>query len=431
MKKITWLTATALVVSNMIGTGIFTSLGYQVASLTNTYSIILLWFIGGVLAMFGAFCYSELGNYYKETGGDYIYLSRGFHPFFGYLTSWISLIVGFSAPVALAALAMSKYLQIFGLPLGKEFAIAIIILTTLSQSFSLKMSSNFQNGFTLLKVLFVLVLIGLGLYYAPQGANSLNFDNSWIKEIQMPEFATSLVFVSFAYTGWNSASYIVGEIKNPSKNLPKSLLIGTLFVTLVYILINYVFLKHASIASLVNQENVASIAAKNFLGLNGAKWICFFIAAQLIATISGYLWIGSRLSFATSKENKLWSFMNQSKNGIPYVALWVHACIAITIILTGEFEEIFIYSSFLLQILATLAVATVFTIPSNKRHIFKGNYFWIFPVVFLAFGVYICYFTFVAHPKESLIGLSIILIGLILYFLDTKTKPEQTDSINF
>lgn len=424
MKKITWLTATALVVSNMIGTGIFTSLGYQVASLTNTYSIILLWLIGGIMALFGAFCYSELGNYYKESGGDYIYLSRGFHPVFGYLSSWISLIVGFSAPVALAALAMSKYLQIFGLEFGKEFAIGIIILITISQSFSLKASSDFQNVFTLLKVVFVLGLIGLGLYFAPHSDSAINFDNSWTREIQMPEFASSLVFVSFAYTGWNSASYIVGEIKKPTKNLPKSLIIGTLFVTIVYVLINYIFLKHASINSLINQEDVASIAAKNFLGLNGAKWASFFIALQLIATISGYLWIGSRVSFATSKEHKLWSFMNKSKNDIPYLALWVHALIAIVIILTGEFEQIFIYASFLLQLLSTIAVATVFTIPSHKRHIFKGNYFWAFPIVFLIFGVYICYFTFVAHQKESMIGLSTMLIGLILYFFDTKQKNK-------
>ena len=224
----------------MIGTGIFTSLGYQVASLTNTYTIILLWLVGGVLALFGAFCYSELGNYYKETGGDYIYLSRGFHPVFGYLSSWISLIVGFSAPVALAALAMSKYLQIFGLEFGRVFAIGVIILITISQSFSLKTSSNFQNFFTLLKVVFVLVLIGLGLYIAPQSVNGLNFNTNWIREVQMPEFASSLVFVAFAYTGWNSASYIVGEIKNPKRNLPKSLIAGTLFVTLVYIFINFI-----------------------------------------------------------------------------------------------------------------------------------------------------------------------------------------------
>jgi APA family basic amino acid/polyamine antiporter len=425
LKKITWITATALVVSNMIGTGVFTSLGYQVASLTNTYTIILLWSIGGVLALFGAFCYSELGNYYKETGGDYIYLSRGFHPVFGYLSSWVSLIVGFSAPVSLAALAMSKYLQIFGLGLGKGFAIGVIILIALSQSFSLRTSSDFHNLFTMLKVVFVLVLIGLGLYIAPDAVNGLNFSASWKKEIQMPEFASSLVFVAFAYTGWNSASYIVGEIKNPIRNLPKSLIIGTLFVTLVYVFINYVFLKHASIVSLINQEDVASIASKGFLGLNGAKWVSFFIALQLTATISGYLWIGSRVSFATAKENKLWSFMNKSRNDIPYLALWIHACIAIVIILTGEFEQIFIYASFLLQILSTIAVATVFTIPSLKRHIFKGKYFWIFPTVFLAFGVYICYFTFIAHPKESIIGLSTIVLGLIAYSFDTKLSDKS------
>ena len=422
MKKISWITATALVVSNMIGTGVFTSLGYQVASLTNTYTIILLWSVGGVLALFGAFCYTELGNYYKETGGDYIYLSRGFHPVFGYLSSWVSLIVGFSAPVSLAALAMSKYLQIFGLGLGKGFAIGVIILIALSQSFSLRTSSDFHNLFTMLKVVFVLVLIGLGLYIAPDASNGLNFSNSWVKEVRMPEFASSLVFVAFAYTGWNSASYIVGEIKNPSKNLPKSLIVGTLFVTMVYVLINFVFLKHASILSLVNQEDVASIAAKGFLGMNGAKWVSFFIALQLIATISGYLWIGSRVSFATSKENKLWGFMNKSRNEIPYLALWVHACIAILIILTGEFEQIFIYASFLLQILSTIAVATVFTVPSLKRQIFKRNYFWVFPTVFLAFGMYICYFTFIAHPKESIVGLSTILVGLVLYFFDKKQK---------
>ncbi len=267
-------------------------------------------------------------------------------------------------------------------------------------------------------------LIGLGLYIAPDALNGLKYSTSWKKEVLMPEFASSLVFVAFAYTGWNSASYIVGEIKNPAKNLPKSLIVGTLFVTMVYVFINFVFLKHASILSLVNQEDVASIASKGFLGMNGAKWVSFFIALQLTATISGYLWIGSRVSFATSKENKLWSFMNRSRNDIPYLALWVHACIAIVIILTGEFEQIFIYASFLLQILSTIAVATVFTIPSLKRQIFKGKYFWIFPVVFLAFGMYICYFTFMAHPKESMVGLSTIVIGLLLYSSDTRLQDK-------
>ena len=317
MKKISWITAAALVVSNMIGTGIFTSLGYQVAYLSNTFTILLLWAIGGVLALFGTFCYAELGNYYKKSGGDYIFLSRAFHPLLGYLSSWISLIVGFSAPVSLAALAMSKYLQIFGWDLGKGFAIIVIVLVAISQSISLRSSSNFQNAFTVIKVLFVLGLIILGLSIASHGETSLKWDGSWLSEIQTPSFAFSLVFVSFAYTGWNSASYIVSEIKNPRKNLSKALILGTLFVSSVYILLNFVFLKHSSIAAMTNQEDVASLAAHNFLGSTGAKWVCFFISVQLIATISGYLWIGSRICFATSKEHKLWRFMNKSRNETP------------------------------------------------------------------------------------------------------------------
>jgi len=418
LKKISWFTAAALVVSNMIGTGVFTSLGYQVAFLNNTITILLLWALGGLLALFGTFCYAELGNYYKESGGDYIFLSRAFHPILGYLTSWISLVVGFSAPVSLAALAMSKYLQIFGWDLGSGFAIWVIVLVAISQSISLKSSSNFQNIFTVIKVLFVLGLIILGLSMATQGTSSLRWDGSWISEIQHPSFAFSLVFVSFAYTGWNSASYIVSEIKNPKKNLSKALILGTLFVSTVYILLNFVFLKHASIAVLSNQEDVASIAAQNFLGSTGAKWVCFFISAQLIATISGYLWIGSRVCFATSKEHKLWSFMNKSRNETPYIAVWVQTLIAILIIASGGFAQIFIYASFVLQFISVIAIAAVFRIPAKKRLLFKGNYFYIFPVIYIVFGVYICVFTFIQHPVESLLGLSTILTGLILYFVD-------------
>lgn len=136
--QIGWKTAAAIVVSNMIGTGIFTTLGFQLSDITNTYSIFLLWVIGGILALFGAFCYAELGSHFKGNGGDFIYLKETYHPLFGYLISWISLIIGFSSPVALAALAMSKYLSVFDYSFGNGFAIAAIFLVAITLSFSLK-----------------------------------------------------------------------------------------------------------------------------------------------------------------------------------------------------------------------------------------------------------------------------------------------------
>ncbi len=424
--KIGWKTAAALVISNMIGTGVFTSLGYQISDLKNTTSILLLWLIGGFLALIGAFIYSELASKFKQSGGDYIYLSRTFHPVFGYLSSWISLFVGFSAPISLAALAMGKYLNVFGFDLGKEFAIAMILIVAVFQSFSLNLSSKFQNIFTILKVVFIVVLIALGFYFAPAvEPNAVVFDSTWKNELLLPAFATSLVYVTFAYTGWNSASYIVEEIEQPKQNLPKALFIGVIFVTISYVLLNYVFLKHASAGTLAGQENVANISFGNLLG-NNVKWVSCFIALQLIATISGYLWIGSRLTQATARENKLWNFMaKENKNRIPVRAIWVHTAISILLIFSGDFEVIFTYTSFVLQILATLAVCTAFFIKQDQLTIIKSKFFYVLPAIFLAFSLYICYFVLMQKPKESLFGLGIIALGIVLFYFDKRIEKEN------
>ncbi|MXO33279.1 APC family permease [Apibacter sp. B2912] len=418
MKKIGWKTATAIVISNMVGTGVFTSLGYQVPELHNTFTIILLWTIGGILALIGAFIYAELGAHFKQSGGDYIYLSRTYHPIMGYITSWVSLIVGFSGPIALAALAMAKYL---GFENERSTAILIIIIIAVFQCFSLKVSSRFQNIFAVLKVAFIVVLILIGISISPSPTNALLWDNSWSHEIIVPAFASSLVFVTYAYTGWNSASYIVEEIEKPKVNLPKALIIGTVFVTVSYVLVNFVFLKHASIEQMEGKEDIANIAFTNILGVRGVKWISYLIALQLVSTISGYLWVGSRVTQATAKENHLWSYLGkENKNRIPIWAVVAHTLISILIILSGKFEEIFIYTAFVLQLLSTAAVSTSLFIKKKDRVLFKGNIFLLMPGIFLLFSFYILYFTFVNHPRESIIGLGIIGAGMTLYFFDKK-----------
>ncbi|WP_292009628.1 amino acid permease [Chryseobacterium sp.] len=425
--KIGWKTATSIVVSSMIGTGVFTTLGFQLMDITNTYSIILLWIIGGMLALFGAFCYAELGTYFKGNGGDYIYLSKTYHPMLGYLVSWVSLIIGFSSPVALAALAMSKYLSVFNYDFGNTFAILIIVLVSLSLSFSLKASSRFHNSFTLIKIIFIVILVIAGVGLSEPGiGNSLSFDTTWKKEITMPAFATSLIFVTYSYTGWNSASYIAGEIRDVKYNLPKALIIGTIFVTVAYVLINYVMLKHAPLDQLVGKEDVMAEAAKNMLGSSSGKLINIFIALQLIATISGYLWVGSRLTQAFAKENYLWRSLSvNNKRNIPVRAIFAHTVIAIVIILSGTFKEIFVYTAFLLQLFASLSISTVFFLKKNQRRIFKSNIFYIFPTIFLLFSAYIIYFTFINNPKESLIGMGIVLFGVILYGIDIKLSKRE------
>jgi len=266
----------------MIGTGVFTSVGFQLSSVQDTWSILILWILGGVLALFGAFAYAELGTHFPHSGGDYIYLSRVFHPLAGFLSAWSGLTAGFSAPVALAAIAFTKYLSPFNLLTGKWLAVALIIAVGLMHSFTIRQSSRFQNVTTAIKVLFIITLIILGFVLPSQKTNAIHFSNNWTAEMITPGFAVSMVFVFFAYTGWNSAAYVTGEIEKPFVNLPKSLILSTAFVALVYVLFQIVLLKHASVSELAGKEEVTFIAFNNLLGEEGGKWVSIFIAIQLI-----------------------------------------------------------------------------------------------------------------------------------------------------
>lgn len=414
----------------MIGTGVFTSVGFQLSSVQNTWSILLLWLAGGLLALFGAFAYAELGTHFKESGGDYIYLSRVFHPILGYLSAWAGLTVGFSAPVALAAMAFTKYLSPFGLQNNLWLAIGVILLIGLMHSFTIKHSSRFQNISTIIKVVFVIVLIALGFIIQGDGNNALNFSNSWHTEILKPGFAVSMVYVAFAYIGWNAAAYIVDEIDNSAKNLPKALVSSTLFVAIVYILFQFVLLKNASVSQLVGKEEVTFISFNNLLGTAGGKWVSVFIAIQLIATISSYLWVGPRVTMAMANENKLWQpLAKKNKHGIPVAAIWVHIFISILMTLTGSFEKLLLYAGFVLQLMASLTVATSLFLKNSPDGSFKSPLKPLLQIIFLLFNAWVLIFTIIERPTESLIGIGILLVGLVIYYFDKPLQIEPDNSI--
>jgi len=426
-RKISIYTASAIVVANMIGTGVFTSVGFQLSSIQNTWSILLLWLIGGLLSLFGAFAYAELGTHFKESGGDYIYLSRVFHPMVGYLSAWAGLTVGFSAPVALAAMAFTKYLSPFGLQNNVWLAIAVIVLIGLMHSFTIKNSSRFQNISTIIKVVFILVLIGIGVFVSGDGSSALNFEGSWHKDILKPGFAVSMVYVAYAYVGWNAAAYVVDEIKDPAKNLPKALIGSTLFVAVVYILFQFVLLKNATVNQLAGKEEVTFISFTNLLGSTGGKWVSVFIAIQLIATVSSYLWVGPRVTMAMAKENKLWQpLAKQNKHGIPVAAIWLHIFISILLALTGSFEKVLLYAGFVLQLMASLTVASSLFIKDKKPGTFTSPFKPVLQIIFLLFNLWVLIFTMIERPVESLIGIGILLAGVVIYFFDKPHKKENT-----
>jgi basic amino acid/polyamine antiporter, APA family len=425
-QKITILTASSIVVANMIGTGVFTSVGFQLSSVQNSWSILLLWVVGGLMALFGAFAYAELGTHFKESGGDYIYLSRVFHPLLGYLSAWAGLTVGFSAPVALAAMACTKYLAPFGLQDNKWLAIAVIILIGLMHSFTIRHSSRFQNLTTAVKVLFILVLILLGFFITYHSSNAVNFDNTWQREITTSGFAVSMVYVSFAYTGWNAAAYVVDEIDNPARNLPKALIGSTLFVAVVYVLFQFALLKNATVTQLEGREEVTFIAFNNLLGSTGGKWVSVFIAIQLIATISSYLWVGPRVTWAMAKEHQLWQpLAKRNKHLIPVQAVWAHVIISIVLALTGSFEKVLLYAGFVLQLMASLTVATSLFLKNKNNTTFKSPFKPVLQIIFLLFNAWVLGFTIIDKPVESFIGIGILTVGVLIYFFDKPVTGNQ------
>lgn len=431
-RKIGWRSAAAIVIANMVGTGVFTSLGFQLQSLHNTWTILSLWIIGAVFSLLGAFSYAELGTRLPKSGGEYHFLSQIYHPFLGYLSGWVSMTVGFAASIALSAMAMGAYLQdIMGWP-GQIIAISAILLISLIHSFSVQQSSFFQNALTLVKILLMAFLIFFGVtLYTPD--NAINWSSSWQGEIFTPGYAVSLIYVIYAFSGWNAAAYIVEEIETPQKNLPKALIWGTLLVGILFVLLQVSFLNQATIGQLKNKVDVGHVVAQIMFGQTGGSTISLLIALLLVASISAMVWVGPRVTQAMAREYRNWKyFARENRNGVPVRAIVLQATISLFMVVTSSFEQLLIYSGFILQLFTTLSVAGVIVLRWQKRGEEGAYQSPLYPwlqLIFLAFSLWILIYLLIDKPVESLLGLVNVLVGTISYgwsakFVIKKTDPE-------
>lgn len=413
-------TATAIVIANMVGAGIFTSLGFQLVSISNTWSILLLWALGALMAFCGALSYAELGTYWKRSGGEYNFLSKAFHPLPGYLSGWVSLTVGFSAPVALSGMAMGEYVAPYlGFP-GWLLAVLVIILISAMHSVSLKRSSFLQNVTTFFKLLLIGVFLYFGLTMEPV-ASALRWDTDWKEEIFLPAFAVSFVFVSFSYSGWNAAAYLVEEIRDARRNLPRALLWGTGVVSVLYLLLNYVFLRHSSLATLQDQLEIGQLTAISLFGEIGGEVISFGIAILLLSGISAMVWAGPRITQVMGEDYKFWHwFSRKTPTHIPLRAIWLQTAITLALVLTGTFQQVLIYSSFVLQLFAALTVAGVFVARRKKRvqNVFRSPFFPVPQLIFLGLSLWVLAYLLIAQPLESLLGLLNLVVGIVVYKMD-------------
>ncbi|TXF91350.1 amino acid permease [Neolewinella aurantiaca] len=426
--KIGWRSAAALVLANMIGTGAFTTLGLQLEWISSGPVLLMLWAIGGLVAWCGAVSYAELGTRLPRSGGEAHFLSEIFHPLLGFLSGWVSLTVGFAAAVALSAMAVGHYLAAWtGWP-PVFIAAGSIILLSLAHSFGTRQSSRLQNGLTAVKLLVVFALgIAGALLPVPPGTQ-VNWSWSGADAIWSPGAAIAMISVFYAFSGWNAAAYIVEEIREPRKNLPKALVVGTLLVSGLFLLLQYGFLRQAGSEALTGQIDVAQIAAGAMFGERAGQMVSVLIGVLLLTGISAMIWVGPRVVRAMGNSHQLWrTFGELSRNGLPLRATWLQGGISLFLVFTSSFERVLMYSGFVLQLFTFLAVAglLLLRLRSPKEAGYSSPLYPLPQLIFLAFSAWSLLYLLKHQPLESLLGLLNVVAGLVAYYFDVPSSKDQ------
>lgn len=427
--KIGFYTAISLVIANMIGTGVFTSLGFQLFDIHSVFTILILWLLGGVISFCGALVYGELGVSIPRSGGEYAYLSKLMHPFVGFLSGWVSSTVGFSAPVALASVALGTYLnKIYPGVNITICALTVVAVITLIHATNLKMGSRVQKVLTLLKLLVIICFIVAGFAHTPSHTVSIAPQAFSWAEIMSSGFWVSLVYVSYAYSGWNAASYIVGDMENPNKNLPRALLLGTLIVTVIYVLLNFIFLYSAPMDELRGVLEIGHVSAQYIFGEVIGKLMSMVIAFLLLSSISAMIMAGPRIISAMGEDLSLLKFLSKTnKHNVPYMAVIAQSMITVLLIISAQFEAVLTFVGFSLSIFTFLTVSSVFIL--RYRGIDTGGYktwgYPVTPIVFLALNGFTLYFVFTQKPTESLLGLTNVALGGVVYFIGKQLSYKK------
>lgn len=450
--------AMSIVVANMIGTGVFTSLGFQLFDIQSGFGIIMIWLVGGVLALCGAFCYAELATRLPEDGGEFYFLSKIFHPALGFVAGFVSSTVGFAAPIAGAAIALGAYVH--GVwPGVNEMALAVVIIVVISAIhwWNARLGLDFQKGSTVLKVSMILLFIGAGFALGTQpvdflpsaqsfreifgsafaglgvtGSAAAGVSNSGggffgLGTLITPAFATSLIWVSFAYSGWNASTYIAGSIENPNRNLSRSILMGTLVVTALYVLLNMVLMKSTAVANLVGVKEVGLVAAEAILGIKIGQLMGGIISLLLVSTISSMVFTGPRVLAKMFENIPSMGFISKREaDGNPRTAIVVQLLVSLILLFAMDFPQLIYYIAFTLSLFTMLTVLgmMILRIREGKP---KGYSAWgypVTPILFLVTTGAVAIFFVQDKPTESLYGLSTAAVGYVFYLLSKKKSTE-------
>ncbi|WP_339135496.1 MAG: amino acid permease [Candidatus Electrothrix sp. GW3-4] len=443
--------ATVLVIANMVGTGVFTTSGFILKELGDPRALLLCWLFGGLFALCGAFCFGELGARFPRAGGEYVFLRESFGRPVAFLSGWISLFVGFSAPIAAASMAFSSYFsQAFGLPTDGAFvfspfgvpmitlswfnliALLVIGTFTLIHYHGLRTGTKVQNGLTLFKITLIIVFIIGGFTFGKGSIEHFSARQDLFATFSSEKFAVSLIFVSFAYSGWNAAAYLGGEIINPRRNIPSALLIGTAVVTVLYLLLNALYIYAVPIGQLAGEVEVGAKAAIGLFGTNISRFFSAAVALGLLSVVSAMVMTGPRIYYAMAQDGVFFSVFGKLNplHHTPASSIFLQAGIAVIMVLSASFETLLIYIGFTLSLSAMLTVVGLMRIrwrEGKAPNLYQTPGYPLTPLLFIAANSWIIFFSVRSQPVAVLFALGTIAVGMLVYLLTGTKKEDDQD----
>jgi APA family basic amino acid/polyamine antiporter len=431
-------TSTYVVIASMVGTGILVSPGYMMASLKNYPTIFGLWALGGLLALCGALCVAELAAALPRAGGEYVYLREAYGPMPAFLSGWTSFFLGFSAPLAVAGYIAALYLLTpFGLAqrqtghLVQTIAAVIIIGITLPNLIGHRHSAWTQNLTTLVKLgLFVILVVTAFLFGGGRLAHIT--EGQSIGQVKLGTATTQLFYVMFAYSGWNAASYLAGEVKNPARILPRSLLVGTGSVVVLYLALNLVFAYAVPLADVgfANAEQVPQLAVENLFGRRAANVFSVLLGLTFLATVSAFIITGPRVYYAMARDGLFPSVAEHvsAKGQVPTYAMLLQSVCAILILFVTDFQNLYKYAAVGLSLFALLFIGAVYVLrwrrPGMERP-FRVPGYPVVPAIFMVVTTFMAIFAFMQWPKPSVFSVGSILLGIPAYYIWSLVRRRQ------
>lgn len=432
-RKLGLFPLTNIVIANMVGAGIFTTSGLLMKDLHSAAVMLALWIVGGLIALCGALSYGELGAAIPHAGGEYAFLSRLFHPALGFLAGWVSFFVGFSAPIAASAIGFTEYLTrafpgllhpgIFAdaseaAVMKKVFAVLIIALFTFLHTRGLELGARVQNLLTGLKIFLIVALVAAGFavgkgslaHLTASGGFDFGF-GGW------KTMGLALMWIMFAYSGWNASAYVGSEVKDPSRNLPRSLLLGTGAVIVLYVALNLFYVYAVPPAHMEGVISIGGLAVGNLFGKSAEAVLSVLISFALFSSLSAFIILGPRVYYSMAKDGVFFKSLAavNPRFGVPSRSIVLQGTIAAVLVLFGTFDQLLTYMGFSLGIFPILAVLGVFKLRRSGRSVIKLPGYPVVPAVYILAGVTILVLSFLQRPVESSIAVATVLVGIPIY----------------